>query len=160
MQVMPGVRLGVGLGRRFECRAGVQYFQSDWTGTFPVLVFQEGSTQPRPLEGHVSAKASGLLSEAEMACFFSSGAVKPFVKLGGRVQIPLQNSSEGSVAGATFPVELQKVEMNLAPFGGMGARIGIGKQGYTDFAGTFGKLPGTGYGPALELAFGWKFGGK
>ncbi len=159
-QIMPGIRLGIGLGRHFEVQTGAQYFQSKWSGYFPVTVFPFEGTQPQVIQGNLHAAASGILAEADAAYFLSNGAFQPFVKAGARAQIPTQNSSGGDLAGVSIPVEMPGLELSVAPFGGLGARIGLGARGYADLTGTYGKIPGGGYAPALDVSVGLKFGGK
>ncbi|MFN0177053.1 MAG: hypothetical protein ACKVU0_20595, partial [Saprospiraceae bacterium] len=88
-QAMPGLRLGHRLGNRFELRAGGHYFQTKWSGNFPVVVFpfeQDPSQPPQTLQGNLSASSSGILAEADLAYFFTSGTIRPFVHAGVRGQ--------------------------------------------------------------------------
>lgn len=159
-QIMPGIRFGLGLGRRMEVQTGVQYFSAKWSGYFPVTVFSHEGTQPQVIQGNLHAAASGFLAEADVAYFLSKGTFQPFVKAGVRAQIPTHNSSSGELAGVSIPVEMPGLEQSIAPFGGLGARLGLGARGYADFSGTYGKIPGGGYTPALDVSVGLKFGGK
>jgi len=159
-QIMPGIRLALGLGRRIEVQTGVQYFTARWSGYFPVTVFPFESTQPQVIQGNLYAAASGILAEADAAWFLTGGAFQPFVKAGARAQIPTQNSSGGDLAGVSIPVEMPGLALSVAPFGGLGARVGLGARGYADLTGTYGKIPGGGYAPALDVSVGLKFGGK
>jgi len=52
------------------------------------------------------------------------------------------------------------LELSIAPFGGLGARLSLGANGYADFTGSYGKIPGGRYAPALDVSVGLKFGGK
>jgi len=54
-QIMPGIRLGLGFGRRIEVQTGVQYFTSRWSGYFPVTVFPYEGTQPQLIQGDLHA---------------------------------------------------------------------------------------------------------
>ncbi len=159
-QIMPGIRFGLGLGRRIEVQTGAQYFKSEWSGNFPVTVFSHENTQPKVIQGNLYAAASGILAEADVVYFLSKGAFQPFVKAGARAQIPTQNSSGGDLVGVSIPVEMPGLELSIAPFGGLGVRLGLGANGYADFTGTYGKIPGGGYAPALDVSVGLKFGGS
>lgn len=159
-QAMPGLRLGLRLGNRFELRAGGQYFQSKWSGEFPVFVLphqQEYPTPPKTLQGSLNASASGVFAETDLAFFFANGAVRPFVKGGVRGQFALQNSSGASIEGVALPLEISPVETAFSPFGGAGLRVSFLKNGFVEAGCSFGKLPDGDYKPSLEVGVGWGF---
>lgn len=159
-RLMPGIRLGLGLGQRFEIQTGAHYFKTRWSGTFPLTVLSQEGTPPRAVDGNLYAAASGVMAEADLTFFLTNGAIQPFLKAGARAQFPTHNSSGGDVAGVSLPVDIQAIETGIAPYGGLGARLRLGRNGFADLAGTYGKIPGGGYAPAVALSAGLKFGGK
>lgn len=159
-QVMLGLRLGLRLGKRFELRAGGQYFKTKWSGEFTVFVlphFPQEPTQPKTLQGNAKASASGFLAETNLAFFFTDGAVRPYMEVGVRGQFPTQNSSEADIAGVLFPLEVKSVATKFSPFGGAGLRWHFLKNGFLEAGATFGKLPGGNFQSALEAGVGWGF---
>lgn len=160
-QAMPGLRLGLRLGNRFELSASGQYFSSKWSGKFPVAVFpystHEQQQQPKTLQGSASASASGMLLDVGATFFVTSGAVKPYLKGGARGQLPIQNKSAAEIAGVLLPLEISPVATEFSPFGGAGLRVGFLKNGFVDAGCSFGKLPRGGYKPSLGVGIGWGF---
>lgn len=160
-QAMPGLRVGLRLGNRFELRAGGQYFQSKWSGEFPVFVlphFPQEQPQSKTLQGSASASTSGMLLEIDMVFFVAGGGVvRPFVKGGVRGQFALQNSSGASIEGAALPLEVSPVETAFSPFGGAGLQVSFLKNGFVEAGCSFGKLPDGDYKPSLVVGVGWGF---
>jgi len=160
-QAMPGLRLGHHLGNRFELRAGGHYFQTKWSGNFPVVVFpfeQDPSKPPQTQQGSLSASSSGILAEADLAYFFTSGTIRPFVHGGIRGQFPTQNESGATLAGVAIPLETTPIGSSYSPFGGAGLRVGFLKNGFVEAGASYGKVPGGGYVPSLEVGVGLRFG--
>jgi hypothetical protein len=159
-QFMPGLRLGVRLGNRFEIRAGGQYFQTKWTGEFPLAAishFPQDPTQPKTLQGNATASASGFLGETDLAFFLTDGAFRPYLKGGVRGQFPTENTIGADIAGVSLPLEINPVETEFSAFGGAGARWNFMKNGFVDAGATYAKLPGGDFQPALEVGVGWNF---
>ncbi|MDO8365146.1 MAG: hypothetical protein Q7T20_00010 [Saprospiraceae bacterium] len=160
-QAMPGLRLGHRLGNRLELRAGGHYFQSKWSGTFPVVVFskqQDPPIPPQTLQGSLSASSSGILAEADLAYFFTSGTIRPFVHAGTRGQFPTQNESGATLAGVDLPLETTPLGTAFSPFGGAGMRVSFWENGFIEANTTFGKAPGGDFVPSVGLSVGWRFG--
>jgi hypothetical protein len=160
-QAMPGLRLGVRVGSRFEISAAAQHFQSEWSGKFPVMVLsyqQEPPAQPKTLQSSVSASVSGVLLDVETVFFVSGrGIVRPYLKGGARGQFPMQTESRAEIAGVVLPLEIEPVETSFSPFGGAGASWHFWKNAFVDAGCVFGKIPGGDYAPALEASIGWGF---
>ena len=132
-QAMPGLRLGHRLGNRLELRAGGHYFQTKWSGNFPVVVFpfeQHPSQPPKTLQGSLSASSSGILAEADLAYFFTSGTIRPFVHAGVRGQFPTQNESGATLAGVPIPLKTAPLGNSYSAVGGVGRRVGFLKNGF------------------------------
>ncbi|MFN0214128.1 MAG: hypothetical protein ACKVT2_07715 [Saprospiraceae bacterium] len=160
-QAMPGLGLGFRLGNNFELRAGGHYFQSKWSGSFPVVVFSEqpGHSQPsKTIQGTLAASSSGVLAETGLSYFFTKGIFRPFVHAGIRGQFPTQNESGATLAGVAIPLETTPLGSSYSPFGGAGLRIGLLKNGFLDANATYAKVPGGGYAPSVGLSAGWRFG--
>ncbi len=160
-QAMPGLRLGLRLGNRLELRAGGHYFQSKWSGNFPVVVLSEQqhpSQPPKTLQGNLSASSSGILADADLAYFFTNRTVRPFVQGGIRGQFPTQNNSGATLAGMALPLETTPVGTAFSPFGGAGIRVSILKNGFVEGRAIYAKVPGGDFVPSIALGLGWQFG--
>lgn len=160
-KAMPGLRLGYRLGNRLELRAGGHYFQTKWSGNFPVVVFpneQNPSMPPQTLQGTLAASSSGILAETDLAYFFTAGTIRPFVNAGIRGQFPTQNESGATLAGVAMPLETTPLGSSYSPFGGAGLRVEFLKNGFLDANASYAKMPGGGYAPSASLNAGWRFG--
>jgi hypothetical protein len=158
-RILPGLRMGLGFGRRFEARAGVQLFRNEQTGSFPVTVFPFGSSAPRTVNGRLSSTVSGFIAEADAVCFLGKGSFKPYLSLGARGIFPTRNSFSAEVEGIALPVEPSPVGNSYSVFGGAGVRLGLLGNGYVDLGANYGRMHSSGFLPALAVSFGWKFGG-
>lgn len=157
---MPGLRLGVLLGNRFEIRASGQYFKSEWAGEFPVFVtanFPHEPSQPKTLQGNASASASGMLLDVETIFFIAGrGVVRPYMKGGVRGQFPLQSESGAAIAGVSLPLEIEPLQTEFSPFGGAGARISFLKNAFLEAGLTYAKSAGR-YSAEVGAGLGWRF---
>lgn len=156
-QMMPGLRVGLRLGKRFEICAGSQYFQSKWSGEFPVLVFphfNQEQPQPKTLQGHANASVSGILANIETAFFLTNGAVQPYLKAGIRGQFSMQHEQGADIAGVSLPIEAAPTKTRFSPFGSAGVRGCFLKNVFAEAGFSFGELPNGDYQPALELGIG------
>ncbi|MCW5923266.1 MAG: hypothetical protein KIS77_13045 [Saprospiraceae bacterium] len=156
---MPGLRLGVRVGKRFEIRAGGQYFQTKWSGTVPVLVmppFPHDPPQPKTLQGTLSAASSGILAEADLAFFFTEGRVRPYMRGGVRGQFPMQGESGAEIAGVALPLEIEPLATEFSPFGGAGLRWNVAKNIFVEAGASYGKVSGN-FVPSAEFGIGWAF---
>ncbi|MFN0214129.1 MAG: hypothetical protein ACKVT2_07720 [Saprospiraceae bacterium] len=160
-QAMPGLRLGHRLGNRFELRAGGHYFQSKWSGNFPVVVFpfeQDPSMPPQTLQGKISASSSAILAETDLSYFFATGTIGPFVHAGIRGQFPTRNEAGATLAGVTIPLETAPLGNSYSAVGGAGIRVGFLKNGFLEANVSYGKVPSGDYAPSVGLSLGWQFG--
>lgn len=160
MQAMPGLRLGVRAGSRFEIRAGAQHFKSEWSGEFPVFVvanFPHEPSQPKTLQGSANASASGMLLDVETVFFVGGrGVVRPYVKGGARGQFPLQSESAAEIAGVSLPLEIEPMATEFSPFGGAGARLNFLKNAFVEAGLTYAKSAGR-YSAEVGVGLGWQF---
>lgn len=158
-QAMPGLRLGLRLGTRFELQAAAQYFRANWSGAFPVMVFpHDGQSIPKTLQGSISASASGILLDVGTVFFLSGrSVVRPYLKGGVRAQLPVDNANRAEIAGIALPLEMEQIETAFSPHGGAGVRVGFLKNAFADAGCSYGRLPDGDYRPSLELGIGWRF---
>ena len=160
MRALPGVGLGIRLGRRFEFRAGLEQFRSEWSGQFPVIVFPHEQGQPVPpktLQGSIHASASGVLINLETAFFITGGSIRPYLSGGIRGQFPMNMDSGAEIAGVSLPLEIEPVETSFSPFAAAGVQWNFWKNAFLDAGCSFGQWPGGDYGPAAEAGIGWRF---
>jgi len=159
-QAMPGLRLGVRLGNRFELRAAAQHFRAEWSGEFPVFVFPQFSqdyAQPKTLMGRVNASLSAILLDVGGAFFIGNGAIKPYLEGGVRGLLPTQTESGAEIAGVSLPLETEQAGTSFSPFGGAGLRCVFLKNGFVEAGCSFGKLSGGDYQPVVGVGVGWGF---
>lgn len=161
MSALPGVGLGIRLGRRFELRVSAEQFRSEWSGQFPVMVFpheQQGQPlQPKTLQGSIHASASGILVNIETAFFITGGNVRPFVSGGVRGQFPVQTASGAEIAGVPLPLSIEPVRTSFSPFAGVGMQWNFWKNVFLDAGCVYGQLPGGDYRATVKAGVGWKF---
>ena len=158
--VIPGLQLGIRLGRRFEINAAIQQFKSNWSGVFPVTVFSQNShdqTQPATLQGSMRATASGLLLRVGATFFVTNGRFRPYLSGGINGQFPLQTASEATIAGISLPLKIEPVATTFSPFGEVGGRWDFWKNAFLSAGCSFGKWPGSDFGPAVTAGVGWGF---
>lgn len=159
-QAMPGLRLGVRTGSRFEIRAGAQHFKSEWSGDFPIFVmpqFPHEPAQPKTLQGSTSASASGMLLDVETVFFVAGrGVVQPYLKGGLRGQFPMQSESAAEIAGVSLPLEVEPLTTEFSPFGGAGARLNFLKNAFVEAGLTYAKSAGR-YSAEVGASLGWQF---
>jgi hypothetical protein len=163
MSALPGVGLGMRLGKRFELRAGFEQFRSEWSGQFPVMVFPHEQGQPVPpktLQGSIHALASGVLLNIETAFFFTGGSLRPYLSGGVRGQFPIHTDSGAEIAGVSLPLEIEVVGTSFSPYAGAGLQWNFWKNAFLKAECTFGQLPGGAYSPAAGAGVGWKFYGQ
>lgn len=156
-EIMPGLRAGFGVGRRFELQAGVQYFQAAWSGNFPVTVFPFDGSEPRTMQGSMQASASGMLTETYLTFFLTRQKVSPFVKGGLRGIFPLKNQGAAELAGVELPLEFEPLSRTFSPVAAAGIRAGLLRNAVAEVAVSYGKLADGKYAPALEMGLSWKF---
>ena len=159
-QAMPGLRLGVRLGSRFELRAAAQHFRAEWSGEFPVLVlpqFSQDYQQPKTLMGNVSTSLSAVLVDIGGAFYIGNGVIKPFLEGGARGQFPMQTESSAEIAGVSLPLETEQAGTSFSPFGGAGLQCVFLKNGFVEAGCSFGKLSGGDYQPVVGIGVGWGF---
>lgn len=159
MQAMPGLRVGIRVGARFELQAAAQHFRAEWTGAFPVMVFpHDGQSKPKTLQGNLSASLSEVLLDAGMVFFISGrGMVRPYLKGGMRTQMPISSTNNAEIAGIPLALESEQPETAFSAFGGAGVRVHFLKNAFADAACSYGHLADGDYRPSLELGFGWSF---
>lgn len=159
-QAMPGLRLALRLGRRFEVHAAGQYFRTEWSGKFPVVVFPHQQDPPQPpqtLQGTLQSSASGILAEADLAFFLTNGRVRPYLKTGAQGIFPTRNKRAADIVGVALPVEIKPVDTEFSPFGGAGLRVSFLKNGFVEAGASYGKVPGGDYAASVEVGLGWQF---
>ncbi len=159
-EAMPGLRLGVRLGTRFELRATAQHFRAEWSGEFPVLVlpqFSQDYQQPKTLLGNVNTSLSAVLVDIGSAFFIGNGVINPYLEGGVRGQFPMQMESGAEIAGVSLPLETEPVGASFSPFGGAGVRCVFLKNGFVEADCSFGKLASGDYQPAIGIGVGWGF---
>lgn len=156
----PGLRIGLGIGERFEIRAQGQRFQNEWSGRFPVTVFPFEGSAPYTLQGSLNGSTQGFIAESDLTFFLSTGTVQPYLKAGGRGFFHTENRRWAAVGGMDLPLEAPATTSTYSAFGGGGVRIGFLSNGFVELGATYGKVPGAGYLPALDFAAGWRFGGN
>lgn len=157
-RVMPGLRLGLRLGKRFELRAGGQYFKTKWSGEFPVTVLPaDPQSKFTTLQGQANVVATGFLADADLAFFFAKGMFRPYLKSGVRSRFPMQNSSKADIVGIALPLDPQPLGIQFSPFGGIGLRAVFWEKGFVELGAAFGKMPDGGFQPTLETGLGWSF---
>lgn len=156
--IMPGLWLGLGVGRRFEVRAGGAYFRREWSGAFPITVFPFQGTEPQPVSGDLQGEASGVMADAELACFFGNGRFRPYLLGGVRGVFTGDYSNSANIAGFELNLPDQAAETDFSPAVGIGIRAGFANKGFADLGISYGKVPGGDYAPAVAIGIGWYFG--
>jgi len=156
----PGLRIGMGFGKRLELRAQGQYFQQEWQGSFPLSIFPFESSAPYTIQGNLNSSTQGFIAESDLAFFLSTGTVRPYLKAGGRGFFTTENNRWASVGGLDMPLDAPTTSNTYSVFGGGGVRIGVLKNGFVELGATYGKVPGAGYLPAIDCSAGWRFVGN
>ncbi|MDX1910292.1 MAG: hypothetical protein SFV22_02340 [Saprospiraceae bacterium] len=158
--IMPGLWLGLGVGRRFEVRAGGAYFRREWSGAFPITVFPFQGTEPQQVSGDLQGEASGVMADAELACFFGNGRFRPYLLGGVRGVFTGDYSNSANIAGFELNLPDQAAETDFSPAVGIGIRTGFANKGFADLGISYGKVTGGDYAPSLKLGVGWYFVGN
>jgi hypothetical protein len=157
-KIAPGLWLGLGLGRRFEVRAGASWFRREWSGQFPVTVFPFQGTETRQVSGGLQAEATGVFAETDLAFFFGDGRYRPYLHGGLRGVFTGSYTPAADLAGVELSLPDQAAETDFAPSVGGGIRAGFARKGFADLSVSYGKVPGGEYAPAIKLGVGWYFG--
>lgn len=154
---MPGIQLGFQPARRFECRAGVQYFRAEWSGQFPVTVLPFTNTKPETLNGRVGASVSGMSVEAGGAFFLATGKIRPMVGAGVRGQFVIRTESDMNIADIAIPVDWQPANTSFSLYASAGVRAHIGARASLEALVNWLELPGGDRSVAPGLGLGWRF---
>ena len=152
---MPGLQLNIRTGRRLEIQTRAQYFRTDWSGRFPVVLPPDGNSIPTTGGGVLNASERGVLLKTGVAYFLTRGTIQPFVCGGLGGQFSLRDESEMMIGNTTVPGGFEPPGATWSAYGGGGVRMICGRHilieaGYT---------MGGGRGGSVELGAGWRIGG-
>lgn len=151
---MPGLQFNIRTGRRLEIQTRAQYFRTDWSGRFPVVLPPDGNSIPTTGNGVLNASARGVLLKTGGAYFLTNGTVQPFVCVGFGGQFTLRNESETMTGNMSVPGGFEPPGATWSVYGGGGMRVICGRQILIEAGYTLGGRCGS-----VELGVGWRIGG-
>ncbi|MBK8194582.1 MAG: hypothetical protein IPK76_15710 [Lewinellaceae bacterium] len=157
LDIMPGLQVGLRIGRRLDIQANAQYYKATWSGAFPVTVFPQDQPVPKSLNGTIHTSASCLILELGTSLFITRGAVQPYAKAGIRGLFPLDQDARAAIGGVVFSPITAQMKQSFSPFGGAGLQVRLGKRVFADMEGMYGKLPGGGVAATLSAGVGYRF---
>ncbi|MBP6826763.1 MAG: hypothetical protein KA165_09435 [Saprospiraceae bacterium] len=151
---MPGLQLNIRTGRRLEIQTRAQYFRTDWSGRFPVVLPPDGNSIPTTGYGVLNASARGILLKTGVAYFLTKGTIQPFVCGGVGGQFTFRSESETMIGNMSVPGGFDPPGARWSAYGGGGVRVICGRQILMEAGYTWG-----GRGGLVELGIGWRIGG-
>ncbi|NUO00875.1 MAG: carboxypeptidase regulatory-like domain-containing protein [Saprospiraceae bacterium] len=157
--LIPGLAFGRTIFPGLELGFGAHFFQTAWSGTFPLVVFpEEGTSPPRTMQGHLQAEFSGMLIDFGATYLFMDQTwFCPYIESGIRARWVTDHGSGATIGDVVLPFEVETPSNALNLYGGAGIRINAGKRLFFQAGALFTEWPGSKFGPGGSANIGLKF---
>ncbi|MBK9337743.1 MAG: hypothetical protein IPM98_14735 [Lewinellaceae bacterium] len=83
--------------------------------------------------------------------------MRPYIEGGVRGLFGTDEQAGATLSGVALPLSAEPVGTTFSAFGGAGVRVVFFKKVFAEAGISYGKLPGSAYGPAAEVGLGWVF---
>lgn len=158
VQIIPGLRAGIGLGRTFELKGNILYYNASWKGNFPVTVIPFEAAPPHTVQGSMEARVTGLLAESGMVWLPLRGRLSPYAAAGVRSFFRLASDSRVRLSGIEIPIDAGFQPVRFSAFAEAGLRVVFFRNGFVETGFSIGKTAENASRTAFTCGIGWKFG--
>jgi hypothetical protein len=141
MQFMPGIGFSLETLRRLEISLSGNYFQTEWSGEFPVSVFAYDA-EPYTTSGEIHSNAKGITANLGLRYLTFDHVIQPYAEIGIRSLWELSHESSAVLEGIETEMDFSPVTSFVAPYGGLGLRVNLGRSLFLQAGATYARHQG------------------